>query len=118
MVTDQQAKWVLFTAIVGSASRLVIYSMDLTVGEWAGMTFQAYMQRMGEKFTPASESLQMEAEYRARKQGKNEDVQNYVNAKYELFQLAYPDAQPRAVAEFYREATKGFLNKGVRDQMF
>ena len=82
MVTDQQAKWVLFTAIVGSSSRLVISSMDPTIGEWAGMTFAAYMQRMGEKFTPASESLQMEAEYRARKQGKNEDVQNYVNAKY------------------------------------
>ena len=118
MVTDQQAKWVLFTAIVGSSSRLVISSMDPTVGEWAGMTFQAYIQRMGEKFTPASESLQMEAEYKARKQGKNEDVQNYINAKHELFQLAYPDAQPRAIAEFYREATKGFLNKGVRDQMF
>ena len=117
-VNDQQAKWVLFNAIVGASSRLVISSMDPTAGDWAGMTFQAYMQRMGEKFTPASESLQMEAEYKARKQGKSEDVQNYINAKYELFQSAYPEAPPRAVAEFYRETTKGFLNKTVRDQMF
>ena len=117
-VNDQQAKWVLFNAIIGASSRLVISSMDPTVGDWAEMTFQTYMQRMGEKFTPASESIQMEAEYKARKQGKNEDVQNYINAKYELFQSAYPDAPPRAVAEFYRETTKGFLNKTVRDQMF
>jgi len=117
-VTDQQAKWVLFNAITGSSSRLVVSSMDPTEGDWVNMPFRQYMQRMGEKFTPASESLQMEAEYKSRKQGKNEDVQNYVNAKYELFQSAYPDAQPRTVAEFYREATKGFLNKAVRDQMF
>ncbi len=82
------------------------------------MTFDQYLGRMGEKFTPAAESLQMEAEYKARKQGKLEDVQNYINAKYELFQLAFPDAPARAVAEFYRETTEGFINKYVRDQMF
>lgn len=60
----------------------------------------------------------MEAEYRSRKQGKNEDVQNYINAKYELFQLAFPNAQERDRVEFYRETTEGFLNKYVRDQMF
>ena len=60
----------------------------------------------------------MEAEYRSRKQGKNEDVQNYINAKYELFQLAFPNAQERDRVEFYHETTEGFLNKYVRDQMF
>jgi hypothetical protein len=84
----------------------------------ARMTFAEYLRRMGEKFTPAAESIQMEAEYKMRKQRKNEDVQNYVNAKYELFQLAYPRAQAREIDEFYREATEGFLNKYVRDQMF
>ena len=30
---------------------------------------------------PVAESIQMEAEYRDRKQGKLVDVQNYINAK-------------------------------------
>ena len=47
--------------------------------------FDEYMQRMGEKFTPSAESIQMEAEYRNKKQDKNEDVQNYIKAKHELF---------------------------------
>ena len=49
------------------------------------MECKEYLRRMGEKFTPAAESIQMEAEYRSQKQGNNEDVQNYINAKYELF---------------------------------
>ena len=64
------------------------------------MTFGDYLRRMGEKFMPAAESSQMEAEYRSRKQGKNEDVQNYINAKYELFKLAFPNAQERDRVEF------------------
>ena len=44
------------------------------------------------------------------------NVQNYINAKYELFQLAFPNAQERDRVEFYRETTEGFLNKYVRDQ--
>lgn len=117
-VTDEQAKNVLWGAIVGQSSRLVVASMDPEEGDFADMTFRQYLARMGEKFTPAAESLQMEAEYKSRKQGKSEDVQNYINAKYELFQLAHPNAQARDVAEFYKEATEGFLNRYVRDQMF
>ena len=45
----------------------------------------------------------MEAEYRSRKQGKDEDIQNYINAKYELFQLAFPNAQERDVHQQVRE---------------
>ena len=82
------------------------------------MTFGDYLQRMGEKFMPAAESIQMEAEYRDRKQGKVEDVQNYINAKYELFLMAFPNAQARDRVEFYQETTEGFQNKYVRDQMF
>ena len=48
---------------------------------------------MGEKFMPVAESIQIEAEYRDWKQGKYEDVQNYINAKYEQFLLAFRNAQ-------------------------
>ena len=82
------------------------------------MEFREYLRRMGEKFTPAADSIQMEAEFQSRKQGKNEDVQNYINAKYELFQLAFPNAQERDRVEFYRKTTEGFIKKYVRDQMF
>ena len=94
-VTEEQAKWVLYNAIVGQSSRLVISSMNPESATVQHMEFREYLRRMGEKFTPAAESIQMEAEYRSRKQGKNQDVQNYINAKYELFQLAFPNAQER-----------------------
>ena len=80
-VTEEQAKWVLYNAIVGQSSRLVISSMNPELMAIQHMEFREYLRRMGEKFTPAAESIQMEAEYRSRKQGKNEDVQNYINAK-------------------------------------
>ena len=75
-VTEEQAKWVLYNAIVGQSSRLVISSMNPELTAIQHMDFREYLRRMGEKFTPATESIQMEAEYCSRKQGKNEDVQN------------------------------------------
>ena len=117
-VDGDHAKWALYNAIVGQSSRLVIASMAPTNAAMHAIGFDEYLRRMGEKFTPAAESIQMEAEYRNRKQDKNEDVQNYINAKHELFQLAFPNAQARDRAEFYRETTEGFINKYIRDQMF
>ena len=108
----------LYDAITGSSSRLVITSLSPELPLAQEMTFGEHLQRMGEKFMPAAESIQMEAEYRDRKQGKVEDVQNYINAKYKLFLMAFPNAQARDWAEFYRETTAGFQNKYVRDQMF
>ena len=93
-VNDERAKKSLYLSITGQSSRLVIASMEPTRADMAGLTFRQYMDRMGQKFTPAAESLQMEAEYRSRRQGKKEDVQNYINAKHELFQYAFPDARP------------------------
>ena len=81
----------LYDAITGSSSRLVISSMSPELPTAQGMGFEEYLRRMGEKFIPAAESSQMEAEYRSRRQGKNKDVQNYINAKHELFQLAFPN---------------------------
>ena len=101
-----------------SSSRLVITNLSPKLPAAQEMTFRDYLQRMGEKFMPAAESIQMEAEYQDWKQGKLEDVQNYINAKYKLFLMAFPNAQARDQTEFYRETTEGFLNKYVRDQMF
>ena len=117
-VTEEQAKRVLYDAITRSSSRLVITNLSPKLPAAQEMTFRDYLQRMGEKFRPAAESIQMEAEYQDWKQGKLEDVQNYINAKYKLFLMAFPNAQARDQTEFYRETTEGFLNKYVRDQMF
>ena len=73
-MTEEQAKWVLYNAIVGQSSRLVISSMNPELAAIQHMEFREYLRRMGEKFTPAAKSIQMEAEYRSPKQGKNEDV--------------------------------------------
>ena len=112
-MTEEQAKRVLYDAITGSSSRLIITSLSLELPAAQDMTFGDYLQRMGEKFMPVAESIQMEAEYQERKQGKLKDVQNYINAKHELFLMAFPNAQARDRTEFYRETTEGFLNKYV-----
>ena len=112
-VTEEQAKRVLYDAITGSSSRLVITSLSPELPAAQEMTFGDYLQRMGEKFMTAVERVQMEAEYRDRKQGRLEDVQNYINAKYELFLMAFPNAEARNQTEFYRETMEGFLNKYV-----
>ena len=46
--------------------------MNLERAATQHMELREYLQRMGEKFTPTAKSIQMEAEYRSRKQGKNE----------------------------------------------
>ena len=62
-VTEEQAKWVLYNAIVGQSSWLVISSMNPELMGIQHMEFREYLRWMGEKFTPATESIQMEAEY-------------------------------------------------------
>lgn len=115
-VEDPQAKVALWNAIVGKSSRIVIASMHPHKETHNMMSFEQYLTAMGAKFTPASESMQMKSEYKARVQGKNEDVQNYINEKYELYKVAYPGAND--MADFYMEATKGVANKYVRNNLW
>ena len=56
----------VYDAITGSSSRLVITSLSPEMPAAQEMTFKDYLQRMGEKILPAAESIQMEAEYRER----------------------------------------------------
>ena len=109
------AKRVLFRAIKGPAT-ILVSSMEPSEGRYAVMNFLAYLEAVGQKFAPASESEQMKGEYAKRRQGKQEDVQSYLNEKHELFRLAYPNAGERAadLADFFDEATKGIANEGVR----
>ena len=53
----------LYDAIMGSSSWLVITSLSPELPASQEMTFGDYLQRMGEKFMLAAESIQMEAEY-------------------------------------------------------
>lgn len=115
-VEDTEAKIALWNAIVGRSSRIVISSMHPKEGVFGTMDFAQYLTTMGQKFTPASESMQMKSEYKSRVQGKTEDVQNYINEKYELYKLAYPGVND--MADFYMEATKGVANKYVRNNLW
>ena len=57
----------LYDTIMGSSSRLrrlVITSLSPELPTTQEMTFGKNLQRMGEKFMPAAESIQMEVEYR------------------------------------------------------
>jgi hypothetical protein len=115
-IDDANAKVALWNAISGKSSRIVIASMQPRQTGFDTMSFAQYLTAMGAKFTPASESMQMKSEYKARVQGKNEDVQNYLNEKYELYKVAYPGAND--MADFYMEATKGVANKYVRNNLW
>jgi len=116
-IVDDRAKEALWNAITGKSSRIVVASMEPTQGAYANMTFAEYIDAMGRKFTPASESMQMKSEYKSRVQGKQEDVQNYINEKYELYRLAYPENN-QDLSDFYVETTRGIANKYVRNSMW
>jgi hypothetical protein len=115
-VTDAVAKEALWLAVKGRSSRIVIASMRPDRAPHNGMTFEAYLQEMAGKFMPASESMQMKTEYKSRIQGRQEDVQNYINEKFELYKMAYP-GEITDLADFYNEASIGILNKSVRRDM-
>ena len=67
-VDDNQAKRGLFSAVEGAQSRLVIAGMDPDRQAMRDISFGEYLQRMGEKFRPAAESIQMKEEYLNRTQ--------------------------------------------------
>ena len=116
-VNDDQAKWGLFSAVEGAQSRLVIAGMDLDTQALRDISFGEYLQRMGEKFRPAAESIQMKEEYLNRTQRAEEDVQSYVSEKTELFRAAFPHANPREWSRCWMDTAKGLCNRYVRDQM-
>jgi hypothetical protein len=115
-IPERRAKEALWNAIKGKSSRIVVASMAPNIGDYRLMGFIDYLTAMGNKFTPASESMQMKTEYKSRVQGKQEDIQNYINEKYELFKLAYPTTTD--MSDFYVETTKGITNKYVRTMMW
>jgi hypothetical protein len=117
-VPEDIAKEVVWNAIVGKSSKIVVASMNPLQTAYATMTLDAYLAEMAGKFTPASESIQMKTEYKSRKQGKMEDVQNYVNEKYELYKMAYPHANNNDMSDFYMETTKGIANRYVRSNLW
>ena len=94
-VDDDQARRGLFSAVEGAQSRLVIAGMDPDRQAMRDISFGEYLQRMGEKFRPAAESIQMKEEYLNRTQRAEEDVQSYVSEKTELFRAAFPHASQR-----------------------
>ncbi len=51
---EHQAKWALYLAIKGQASRLVVASMNPDSDPYNGMTYAQYLLKMGEKFSPAA----------------------------------------------------------------
>ena len=67
-VDDDQAKRGLFRAVEGAQSRLVIAGMDPDRQAMSDISFGEHLQRMGEKFRPAAESIQMKEEYLNRTQ--------------------------------------------------
>jgi len=115
-VRPAQAKMLLWNAVIGRSSKIVVASMNPSKAPYLTMSFANYLDEMKGKFTPATESLQMKAEYQNRKQTKQEDIQNYINEKYELFKMAYPNTED--LSDFFIEVTKGIYNRSVRRRMY
>ncbi len=114
---DDLAKEVLWIAIKGTPSRMLVASMNPSQGAYESMTLDEYMAEMAGKFTPASESVYLKTEYKSRKQGKMEDVECYISEKFNLYQLAYPNANNGDLSDFYVETTKGIANRYVRSNL-
>ena len=95
----------------------MIAGMDPDTQALRDISFGEYLQRMGEKFRPAAESIQMKEEYLNRTQRAEEDVQSYVSEKTELFRAAFPHANLREWSRCWVDTAEGLCNWYVRDQM-
>ncbi len=105
-VPDEEAKWALWLAIEGPASRLVKAGLDPGTKTCSQDTYSQYLSRLEERFAPAAEGAGAVEEYLGGRQGRLEDIQSYVNAKHELFLRAYLAAQPRELEVFFQNALR------------
>lgn len=110
------AKSTLLSAMKGPASEHVRpYGLDTDVYNNAA-NLTAYLEILRNLFTPAAEAEVIRAEFRTRRQEKNEDISTYINAKISLWQLAFPAAQ-RSFPILLHETVKGMRNPVAQRQL-
>ena len=68
-------------------SRLVVEGLDLDLPSHEEEPYDQYLQQLGDRFTPVAEGERAVEGYLSR-QGRLEDIQNYIYAKHELFCIA------------------------------
>ena len=76
--------------------------------------WEDYLRTLRGAFEPESESDLSKIEFRARKQGKNENVSTFLNSKYALFVIAYPEGQYETLLD---EVISGLYNPVVKRQV-
>ena len=89
-ITVDERKSILIQSISQNMC-LRVMSMLRTSPTWnAAATFEAYMTAIGAVFQPEAESQLARTEFRACKQGRNEDMQTFMSRKIQLWMQAFP----------------------------
>ena len=76
--------------------------------------WEDYLKTLRGAFEPESESDLSKLEFRARKQGKNENVSTFLNAKFALWIIAYPEGDFEMLLD---EVVSGLYNTVVKRQV-
>ena len=72
-----------------------------------------YLEAFRRIFLPPEESELARSEFKARKQGRKEDISTYLSSKIALWQLAYPEAE-RSFAGLMDETIAGIANRIIK----
>ena len=80
---------------------------------YAHLTFRDYVNVLSAQFDPPSMSMELLQAYKKRRQGANEDVRSYLNAKWDLYKRSHPKWATSGFESVREEILEGLVNPTV-----
>ena len=116
-VQPKYAKNILYTSLKGQAFALASPDYNPRQNQtYKTMTFEQYVDAVGELYEPASETEQTKLEFEDRTQRPGEHVSLYYRDKKNLFYRAYAEAM-RDFNMFYNKVIAGLINQEMKNGM-
>ena len=120
---DERLKRLLYNCLTlpvsGKQIRNQTYLIGLNPGkEVASDSFPIYYDRLVTKFSTPDREVQAEAEFKIRRQARDEAPAAYAAAKLQLWYKAYPGDERCHIKGFLDSAIAGILNLEVRRELY
>ena len=111
-IGEDYHKRYLMMALQGRAREMIVgIEDDLKAKNYAGM-----IQQLTEQFAPRQECELLKSQFRARKQGRGEDVITYLSSKEALYRRAYAPSE-RTITHFMESAIANIYNDRVKEAL-
>ena len=111
-IGEDYHKRYLMMALQGKAREMIVgIEDDLKAKPYDGM-----LQQLTEQFSPRFESELLKSQFKARKQGRLEDIITYLSSKEALYRRAYAP-QERTITHFMESAIANIYNERVKEAL-